>query len=56
MTHDAVRPNDTPHRGLGSLPFAVVLGLAAAPNLLFLGTHLASPPLAAGACACVVAA
>lgn len=56
MTHDAVRPNDTPHRGLGPLPFAVVLGLAAAPNLLFLGTHLASPPLAAGACACVVAA
>ncbi|MFH6782290.1 MULTISPECIES: hypothetical protein [Methylobacterium] len=36
---------------LGHLPFAVVLGLAAAPNLIFLATHLASAPLAAAAVA-----
>lgn len=35
----------------GHLPFATVLVLAAAPNLIFLATHLASPWLAAGAVA-----
>ncbi|KTS23240.1 hypothetical protein NS228_23630 [Methylobacterium indicum] len=56
MTPDASRPDDTPRRGLGHLPFAAVVMLAAAPNLLFLATHLANRPLAVGACACVAAA
>ncbi|GJD63094.1 hypothetical protein [Methylobacterium frigidaeris] len=42
--------------GLGHLPFAIVLVLAAAPNLLFLATHLASAPLAAGTVALLSAA
>ncbi|TNC13497.1 hypothetical protein FF100_11955 [Methylobacterium terricola] len=41
---------------LGHLPFAVVLALTAAPNLIFLATHLASAPLAAGAVALLAAA
>ncbi|UHC19706.1 hypothetical protein LRS73_29780 [Methylobacterium currus] len=43
-------------RPLGHLPFAVVLVLAAAPNLLFLATHLRTAPLAAGCVALLTAA
>ncbi|WP_132252566.1 hypothetical protein [Methylobacterium segetis] len=42
--------------GFGHLPFCVVVLLVAAPNLLFLATHLASSVLAAGCLAAILAA
>ncbi|KMO35126.1 hypothetical protein [Methylobacterium aquaticum] len=50
------RPASVRAAGLGHLPFAVVLLLAGAPNLLFLATHLANAPLAAGCIALLAAA